>query len=322
MKWQKGAATSVAIIGERGSGLTTFLNFIENEIYNDVPTTRIVFSKPEYNQEIILNTICDAFHFKHLESWEELEQKIIEDDNFKICILENIHYMYLKTVTGFAGLEKFLHLLSKTKNSVFWISTCTLYSWQFLKKAIRIESHFQRLLTLYKITPEELKSIIMKRHRASGYLLEFEAAGNPRRKKMSINNDENPHHTNLERMYFDKLHKFAGGNIATAIMVWLRSIKKFSKDKMLLSSNFDIDFRFLNQLSEDNVLTLSAIVHHEVMSPESHAEIFNQNMDRSRLQLENLEGEGILIKNGKGYQIHPFIYRPLVQILKEKNILS
>ena len=51
-------------------------------------------------------------------------------------------------------------------------------------------------------------------------------------------------------------------------------------------------------------------------------EIFNQNIDRSRLQLENLEGEGILTKNGYGYQIHPFIYRPLVQILKKKNILS
>jgi hypothetical protein len=321
-KWEQGTPTAIAIIGERGSGLTTFLNFIENEIYSEIPITRIVFSKPEYNPDKILNTICDAFHFRQLESWEELEQKILQESDFKICILENIHYMYLKTVSGFKGLEKFLNLLSRTKYSVFWISTCTLYSWQFLQKAISIDSHFQQLLTLYKITPEELKSIIMKRHRASGYLLEFESAGNPRRKKRSKSHDEDPHHSNLERIYFNKLHEFAGGNIATAIMVWLRSIKKFSKDKMLLSANFDIDFRFLNRLSEENVLTLSAIIYHEVMSPESHSEIFNQNMDRSRLQLENLEGEGILIKNGNGYLIHPFIYRPLVQILKKKNILS
>jgi hypothetical protein len=205
-----------------------------------------------------------------LQSWEELEQKILEESSFKICILENIHFMYLKTVSGFGGLEKFLNLLSRTKYSVFWISTCTLYSWQFLQKAIGIDSYFQRLLTLYKITPDELKSIIMK----------------------------------------------------TAIIVWLRSIKEFSKDKMVLSTNLDIDFRFLNGLSEENVLTLSAILHHEIMSPESHSEILNQNMNRSRLQLENLEGEGLLIKNGHGYQIHPFIYRPLVQILKKKNILS
>jgi hypothetical protein len=321
-KWEKGTPTAIAIIGERGSGLTTFLNFIENEIYKDVPTTRIAFSKPEYNQNNILKTICDTFHFKHLDSWEDLEKKILDDGKFKICILENIHYMYLKTVSGFGGLEKFLNLLSRTKNSVFWISSCTLYSWQFLQKAISIDSHFQRQLTLYNITPDELKSIIMKRHRASGYLLEFESSGNPRRLMKSKNSDENPHHSNLERHYFEKLHAFAGGNIATAIMVWLRSIKKFSKDKMLLSANFDIDFRFLNRLSEDNVLTLSAIVYHEIMSPESHSEIFSQNMDKSRLQLENLEGKGILIKNGSGYQIHPFIYRPLVQILKTKNILS
>jgi hypothetical protein len=321
-KWEKGTPTAVAIIGERGSGLTTFLNFIVNEIYNETPTPRIIFSKPDYNQENILNIICDAFHFKRLQDWEELEQKILEESSYKICILENIQYMYLKTVEGFGGLEKFLNLLSHTKYTVFWISTCTLYSWQFLQKAISIDSHFQRLLTLYKITPEELKSIIMKRHRASGYLLEFESAGNQRRKKKSKSSDDNPHQSNLERIYFEKLHKFAGGNITTAIMVWLRSIKEFTRDKMLLSTNFDIDFRFLNGLSEETVITLSAIVYHEIMSPESHSEIFNQNMDRSRLQLENLEGKGVLIKNGQGYQSHSFIYRPLVQILKKKNILS
>jgi hypothetical protein len=321
-KWEKGTQTTVAIVGERGSGLTTFLNFIENEIFKDVSNTRIVFSKPEYNQENILKTICDAFQFKQLTDWQELEQKIHESNQFTICLLENLHYMYLKTVSGFETLEKFLNLISRTKNSVFWISTCTLYSWQFLKKAISIDSHFQRLLTLYTITPEELKSIIMKRHRASGYLLEFESASTPRRIKRSKSNDENPYYSNLERAYFDKLHQFAGGNIATAIMVWLRSIKEFSKDKMVLSANFDIDFRFLNRLTEENVLTLSAIIYHEVMSPESHSVIFNQNIDRSRLQLENLEGEGILTKNGIGYQIHPFIYRPLVQILKNKNILT
>ena len=321
-KWQNSTPSAVAIVGERGSGLTTFLNYIQNEIFMETPTTRIIFNKPEYSEVNILEIVCNAFHFNHLKSWEELEQKILSESRYKICILENIHFLYLKTVSGFGGLEKFLNLLTRTKDAVFWISTCTLYSWQFLQKAIGIDSHFQRLLTLYKITPNELKSIIMKRHRASGYLLEFESTGNQRRKKKVKSTDENPHQTNLEKIYFEQLHQFAGGNITTAIIVWLRSIKEFSKDKMVLATNFDIDFRFLNLLSEDNVLTLSAILHHEIMSPDSHSVIFNQNMDRSRLQLENLEGEGLLIKNGHGFQIHPFIYRPLVQILKKKNILS
>lgn len=321
-RWQNGTPSAIAIIGERGSGLTTFLNFIQNDIYAETKTARIIFNKPEYSEEHILTILCDALHFKQLRSWKELEQKILEESNYNICILENIHFMYLKTVSGFGGLEKFLNLLSRTKNSIFWITTCTLYSWQFLKKAIGIDSHFQQVLSLYHITPQELKSIIMKRHRASGYLLEFESFGNPRKMKKSKSDDENPFQANLENIYFDKLHQFAGGNITTAIILWLRSIQRFSKDKMILSANLDIDFSFLNTLSEDNVLTLSAVLHHEIMSPESHSVIFNQKMDRSRLQLENLENEGLLVKNGHGYQIHPFIYRPLVEILKNKNILS
>jgi hypothetical protein len=114
----------------------------------------------------------------------------------------------------------------------------------------------------------------------------------------------------------------ADGNITTAILIWLRSIKEISKEKMVLSSNFDLDFSFLDSLPEESILTLGAILHHEILTFGNHALIFNQNADKSRLHLEKLETKGLLIKASDGYQIHPFIYRPLVLKLKKLNILS
>ena len=321
-KWEKGTASSVAIIGERGSGLTTFSNYIQNEIYKNVPATRIVFVNTSPQEELILSMLCDAFHFKQTQSWDELEQMIKEQNKFKICILENLQFMFLKTVSGFEGIENFLLFLSRTKHLVFWIITCTLYSWKFLEKAIGIDSHFQVLLRLHKISQDELKSIILKRHKASGYHLKFEENENPHRKRRAKKSDENPHQAHLEAIYFNKLHAFAGGNISTAILFWLRSIKDFSKDTVILSTNFEIDFSFLDSLSENSILTLRAILHHEILSPENHSLIFNQRIDKSRLHLEHLEGQGLLTKTNGGYQIHPFIYRPLVQILKNINVLS
>ena len=98
--------------------------------------------------------------------------------------------------------------------------------------------------------------------------------------------------------------------------------ENYSKDKMVLSTDYEFDFSFLYKLSEENLFTLGAILHHELLPPENHSLIFNQNIDKSRLQLENLAGEGLLIITGYGYQIHPFIYRPLVQTLKKMNILT
>jgi len=321
-RWQNGSTPAISIIGERGSGLTTFLNYVEKQIFPDMPLTRLVFTKPEYSEKNLFKMVCEAFDCKKSDSWDALEKRICGEDKLKICIIENIQFMYLKTVSGFEGIEKFLQFLSRTKNSVFWIVTCTLYSWQFLSKAVGLNSHFQCVLTLHKMNVAELRSIILKRHRASGYHLEFEPSSNPNRKKAINRSNGKPQKIHFEDEYFNKLHEIAGGNIATAILIWLRSIKEFSQAKMVLSTKFEFDFSFLDNLSEVDLMTLGSIIHHEILSVENHSIIFTQNIDKSRLQLENLEVDGLILRNGNGYKIHPFIYRPLIKTLKEVNILS
>jgi hypothetical protein len=320
--WQNGQPTSIAIIGERGSGLTTFMNYAENQIFKDISVIRIIFRKPENSEKNILRMVNMAFNLPAQTSWSSLEEKVNEEKTIRICLVENLQFMYLKTVSGFEGIEKFLQFLSKTKHKIFWLATCTLYSWQFLEKAIGLNSYFHRLLKLHKISPEELKSIILRRHRASGYHLEFESSSKPFLKKKGRTKDSNPQQAILEDTFFKKLHNIAGGNITTAILIWLRSIKEFSQEKIVLTALFEFDFSILDQLPHEKLLTLGAVLHHEKLSPESHAVIFNHNFEKSRLMLENLETDGLLMRNGDGFQIHPFIYRPLVHSLDKKHIVS
>jgi len=320
--WQNGQPSSIAVTGERGSGLTTFLNYAENQIFKNGKIIRIIFSRPENSEATILKLVSNAFNLHPSANWTELEKKLREEKKSSICMVENLQYMYLKTVSGFEGLEHFLQLISATKDVIFWLSTCTLYSWQFLEKAISINSYYNRLLRLHKISPDELKSIILKRHRASGYHLEFESSAKSSLRKKPRKKDNKPQQLVLEDIYFRKLHNIAGGNITTAILIWLRSIKEFSQEKMVLSTRFEFDFSFLDQLPHDKLLTLGAVLHHEKLSPESHAAIFSHPFDRSRLMLESLETEGLLMRNGDGFQIHPFLYRPLVRSLNKKHIVS
>ena len=90
--------------------------------------------------------------------------------------MENIQLLYLKTAHGFTGIEELLHVISQTAGQIFWVVTSTIYSWQFLERAIGIQKYFQHCISLEKMSANELRDVILKRHRASGYHLEFESA--------------------------------------------------------------------------------------------------------------------------------------------------
>lgn len=319
--WKEGSGSAASIIGERGSGITSFLNYAYNNIFDESFVTHLIIDQPVTDHMNIRRLIADTFNVEKYENWEDLEQEILAQNTIQICIFENIQYLFLKTISGFNGLEKFLQLLSHTKHHVFWITSCTLYSWHFLEKAIGIRSYFQRFISLEEMSAAELKAVILKRHRASGYHLEFEPNHTLRKTKRIKAKNEKPADPSVERDYFDKLYAYAGGNISTALLIWLRSIKEFSKERMVLSSDFEIEFSFLEEMPEENLITLTTILHHESISPDQYALVFRQNHDKSRVQLETLQREGLLMKNGNGYQIHPFIYRPLVQVLKKKKIM-
>jgi hypothetical protein len=91
---------------------------------------------------------------------------------------------------------------------------------------------------------------------------------------------------------------------------------------MVLTSDFDIEFSFLNHLSEEYLMTLGTILHHEQITDDQFDLVVRQNHAHQKLKLEDLYKQGFLGRNGTGYQIHPFIYKPLVQILKMRHILT
>ncbi|TFH03009.1 MAG: hypothetical protein E4H13_00210 [Calditrichales bacterium] len=322
-RWKQKQRNAVAIIGERGSGLTTFVHFIERAFSEEQEPVKIFFEQPLNSDREIFIRIREALRCSNAGDWQALESEVRENQAQQICVLENIHYLYLKTINGFKGLENLLHFMSSTQDVIFWISTCTLYSWRFLEKAIQINTYFSKPVTLHNISPEELKSIILRRHRASGYHLNFDYPESGSKPVHSVKAGTGSSVlTEQINLYFEKLHQQAAGNIRTAILIWLRSIKHFSKDQMTLSFDFNFDFDFLMRLQTEEIFTLGAILHQEILSAENHALIFNQSREKSHMNLEKLFQTGLLMKTDAGYHIHPFIYRPLVQTLVKLNIIT
>jgi len=320
--WQNGKHTVTAILGETGSGKTTLIHFAQQHIFAPYPVIKVDIQKTVYNEQEIVRLFVDAFNLKKISSLQELESKILADNIPQICIIENFQNLFLRKIDGLEGLEKLLFFVHQTHKQIFWVFTCTLYAWQFLDKAIGISKYFKRIIQLGSLTNEEIPDMILKRHRLSGYGLIFESNGEVKNKrKFKKLRTEETRQKYLKEVFFEKLNKLSYGNITIAFLYWLRAIKYFSADELILSLHSDLNYSFLEKLPETMLFTLAAFVYHDLLNANDHAHLFQNNIEQSITELNQMKNLGLLIESTCGYKIHPFLYGPLVQILKSKNIL-
>ena len=320
--WLQGRYMTTAVVGERGSGRTTLLNFAEEQVFSRFPIKKIDIAETIWGVEDLAPYLEEAFGIEGGNSLPEITRVLQDLDEPVICIVENIQNMFLKTVDGFDLLEAFLLLISQTYRNVYWVVTCTLYSWEYLDKVIRISQHFQRVLTLGGLTRESTESIILKRHRVTGYQLLFEIPERIRKtrkyRRLSSEEDQQKH---LENLFFERLESFGSGNVLVTMLFWLIAIQQIEQNRLILSPEISIDYSFLHHLSPEELFTLGTVLQHEVLKAEEYAEVFHQDLQQSVLLMNTLYNKGMLIESPVGYMIHPFLYRPIVRLLKVRNIV-
>jgi len=322
--WSVESYGVIALVGEKGSGRTTLLNFATRQFYGKWPCLRMNLKEMTLRTEKgLFMALKDIFKADPIESLDELESYINERPDRKILILEDLQNIFIRTVDGFDILERLLLFVSRTYKHVYWVVTCSLYSWQYFDKVIQISKYFKRTIYLGQLSKEEIESITLKRHRVSGYKLFFEI---PERlmmtRKFRKQSSDRELQEYCKELLFERLLELGAGNITVTLLFWLSAIKKIENDTMVLSPIIDIDFAGLYGFSTDELFTLSTLLQHEALNAEEHAAIFHQEIRQSLLLLNRMTNKGILSANTHGsYKINPLLYRPVVQYLKARNIL-
>ncbi len=321
--WKTHPYSATAIVGENGSGRTTLLHFAESQVFRGYPVMKLELNKTITKPEDLFTRLSETLTQFDAETLDTLETEINSSDNRLVCIVENAHKLFLRTVNGFEALERFLLFVSRTQQKIFWVITFGIYSWKYLNKSIGISRYLGNIITLSDMPLSQIEAIILKRHRVSGYRLQFE--GEPAllesRKYKKLASEELQQEF-LKNVYFEQLNRQSLGNITVALLLWLLSIREIKEDKLIISPIIEYDVSFLQQISQDIVFTFAAFLQHHILNEAEYAAIFRTNNQNSTMQLENLRNKGLLTKGPNGYQLHHLIYRPVVKNLKMNNILQ
>jgi hypothetical protein len=320
--WQKDRFVSVAIIGEKGSGITSFINKFIRSIETESTIIRETLDKKIITIEEYLGFFSDLLDVEKFDSNDEIVKYLIKNEGFKIIILENMHHMFLKQVGGFECLKLFFDLMANTSRKVLWINAYTRHSWEYLDHALKISEYYIRPIELSKLSDKTIEDIIFRRNLLSGYKIVFEASPEDLENKIYSKMTEEEKQFYLRKSFFSNLNKSCNGNISLALLFWLRSTYEVSEESITIAKLPEIDLSFVRAFSSEYMFTLHSIIIHDGLTLEDYSELFNITPHVARNTLIPMLEKGLLIRPKEKFNINPIIFRQVTQLLRSKNFIN
>lgn len=332
-QWKHQRYACAVLIGEKGSGITTLINFfIKRQSKQDRMQFSLIFANSTeqlWMEEDFFRFFNKIFSKNSFENLEDIAQHLNNLEDRYIIVIEHIEQWFLKKIGGFVCLQLLFELISKTNKQVFWLSSSTLYSWQYLDKTMHISDYFEYVITLQNIANEKMREVILKRHRVSGYSLQFVPPDNTKEKKKYNKMSLEEQQAHLKETYFADLNRITSGNCGLAQLFWMRSAEEVTDDTITIGSLKELDFSFIRSISLTKTIILHMLLLHNGLTEGEYAIISNQLatenqakiLSKARLDLLQLLDDGLIVKENNNYYINPLLYRPIVSLLKTKNFL-
>ena len=322
-QWNRKLSTNVAVVGEKGSGKTTLLRFAEDHCLNGASPPVITFDSTFTSEKELLNKLCGALGFKPVDTKEEFLEKVSRKKKRSVLVIENLQNAYVRYINGFNALEAFWVIMSSTMDKLFWMVSCSRYSWEYFKKISEADQYFSHVVFTDRLDESEIKEAILSRHKSSGYELYFEPDESLKssRAYKKVLGDEGQSQEIVKTQFFTKLSKISEGNTSIAMIFWLQSIKEINSQRFVFRPIEVTDIDKLEVPSREVLFTLAALVQHDMLTREQTANALHQNVADSSLMLARLKTKGIVYSGQSGFSLNHLVYRQVIRLLKQRNII-
>lgn len=321
--WENNYPSTFAVIGEKGSGKSTYLSYALDDFFKqrevkDIHLVGAISSEVEF-----IKLMERELDLENVDSIEGIIEAIRNEKKKKVIVLEALQNLYLRNINGYAALESLLYVISETKESIFWIVSSSLYAWNFMDKVVSISEYFSHMMRTDKLDARQIESVILSRHRSSGYELYFEPGElqSKSRAYRKIMDQEEEARKYLKDAYFEDLTNLSEGNASIAMIFWIRSIRDFDETHFYIKPLEVTSVEMIQDLRPDVLFTLASIILHDTLTPSELSKVLLFTEQESRLMLVRLKTRGLLRQDGDRYFVNQLMYRQIVRVLKERNII-
>jgi flagellar biosynthesis chaperone FliJ len=320
--WVNERYVNCAIIGEKGSGTTSFINLFLRKCSTELPVKRGIPDHKIHTKKEYLRFLAALLEVENFENNDDIIRYINNYESRLVIIIENLHHLFLKRVNGFDCQKMLFDLMVNTAKKAFWIGSYTIYSWEFLDKTIQISDHFLVELDLKKLSGSHLQEIIYKRNDLSGYKIYFEPPQELASQRSFGKLDTKAQQAQLERTFFDNLAAVSNGNVSLALLYWLRSTNAVTEDTIKIGVPAELDLSYVKDVKPNYLFAFYMMLVHDGLTLEDYAGIFNLPIATCRNTLVPMLEKGLLIRPKEKFNINPIIFRQVTNLLRSRNFIN
>ncbi len=227
-----------------------------------------------------------------------------------VLIINDLELFWERSAEGLKVLDLLLDLIDEFGHRILFIVNMNPHAFKLINQMVHFSDRFIEVIGMMPFDANELKDLVLKRHRSSRLAFSFLPAGGELNQVQIAN---------LFNSYFNYSH----GNPGTALHGWLSNIEKVSKDSLKICKPEDPSLDVLETLNEDWTMMLTQFVLHKRMTEEKVNRVIQWPEEEVKRFVLAMLRSGILIEKTSGiYHIDPYVQPFVVEILKEREVLS
>lgn len=304
--FRSGHSGALMIIGERNVGKSSIskhtaeLNFNFNRIYNVSPPPC-----GSVNIEVFDKTVIKAIGIS-----QYAEETFKSGAGESAVIFNDIDLWWERSSEGFSVLNRLFDLISAAGRNWFFILNMNINAFEFIRKIKAIDQNFLSVVKCGAFDAEELKEIILRRHRASGIDLVLNGIAEDRLSQLKL------------ARYFNALFDYSRGNIGSALNGWINSIESVEGNTLFMRYPKQIDLSILKSIPEDWIVVIVQFILHRQLSCERLSEFFYDAPVFLSETVDKLKRAHIVRElDSNCLEINPYIEPYLVEFLGKRGLL-
>lgn len=300
--WVDHRRCSMLVYGERGSGKRSTIQHLLHHasalsgVRGKYPIHAIAFDDDLQTEEELVQRLASVLQAEAPSSIGGLVRLLELLESRHIIVVENGEKLFSRTDAGLELARNFLRAMNDSSGSVLWIVLMASPTVTYLDTAIGLLDYFTHSFEVGPLGEPELRQMIERRHRVSGFRANF-VRDQPRiRDWLSRPLGTSEALRDPKGEFFRDVARLSGGNPMGALLYWLEATEVDAEDDHLiwLSTLPDREPDFVAALSLPKQLLLAALVQHRSLTGLQLQSILRLSHEDVHTELEHLERLGFV----------------------------
>ncbi|MCX2744566.1 hypothetical protein OO013_11855 [Mangrovivirga sp. M17] len=303
---QKGLSGGLIILGERNAGKTALARQIANKFFGHKHTYHL---RPMADGTSSIKTfeksLRDVTGFNG--NAERIFQSMPHGSVLMICDLE---LWWTRKEGGMEVIDLITNAIDKYSEKIFFMINCNPYFYRLMINQRDFNKYFLNELYCKPFDAEEIKHLLLLRHRSSGIKFTWKGKEEDEISEMRL--------ASLFNAYFD----YSNGVPGIALKSWLANISAATDRKIEIRTPDKTGYKILYNITDEDLSYLQQFVLHKRLSVNRMAKIMFNDRDNCLIKLDNLKRQGLVQeKNNKIFGVNSHVEHFIIQVLREKEFI-